>query len=81
MLTAYEVIKNKRRMFRLSESIFLRVRWETMQRGIKSMRPRLCFLVRVMRTPFSEFTLFVCIINYWILILVSCALTGCKLYK
>ena len=26
-----------------------------MPRGTKSMRPRLCFLVRVMRTPFSRF--------------------------
>ena len=52
-----------------------------MPRGIKSVRPRLCFLVRVMRTLLSRFTLFVCIINYWILILVSCALIGCKLYE
>ena len=26
-----------------------------MPRGTKSMRPRLCFLVRVMRTPFLGF--------------------------
>ena len=52
-----------------------------MSRGIKSVTLKLCFLVRVMSTPLSRFTLFVCIINYWILILVSCALTGCKLYE
>ena len=52
-----------------------------MLREIKLVTPGLCFLVRVMRTPFSGFTLFVCIINYWILILVSCALTGYKLYE